>query len=55
MKTDLDNLGKEAVMGIENADGGGHPDAAGMRVPVKHLKKVIENIRLKMKLESSKR
>lgn len=54
METDLDNLAREAVRGITNADGGGHPVAAGIRVPIKQFKKVIENIRLRMKLESIK-
>lgn len=55
MTTDLDNLAKEATRGIENADGGGHPDAAGMNVPVKQLKFLVENLRLKTRLEYRKR
>lgn len=55
IKIDLDNLAKESIRGIKNADGGGHPDAAGIRVPIRQLKDVIENIRLKIKLESVKK
>jgi single-stranded DNA-specific DHH superfamily exonuclease len=55
IKTDLDSLAKEAVVGIEGADGGGHPSSAGIRVPIRYIKDVLENIRLKMKLEPVKR
>ena len=55
MTIDLDNLAKEATRSIENADGGGHPDAAGMRVPIKELKPLVENLKLRMKSEPVKR
>ena len=55
MTIDLDNLAKEATRSIENADGGGHPDAAGMRVPIKELKPLVENLKLRMKSEPAKR
>ena len=55
LNVDLDNFGKEVTRGIENADGGGHPNAAGMNVPMKHLKSLIENMRLKTGFSSAKR
>jgi len=55
MTIDLDNFGKEVTRGIENADGGGHPNAAGMNVPLKHIKSLIENMRLKTNFGSEKR
>jgi single-stranded DNA-specific DHH superfamily exonuclease len=55
VKTDLDSLAKDAVIGIEDGDGGGHPSAAGIRVPIRYIKNVLENLRLKRKLESVKR
>lgn len=55
VQVDLDDLAKESVMGIKGADGGGHPSAAGMRVPIRYIKNALENLRLKMKLESGRR
>ncbi len=49
---DLDELAKESIMDIKNSSGGGHPQAAGCRVPIKQFKKFVENMRLKMELES---
>ena len=55
VKIDLDRLAKEAIGGIENADGGGHPDAAGIRVPIRNLKALIENMRLRTEKRAPKR
>ena len=54
VNVDLDSLAREASFGIEEASGGGHPSAAGIRVSVKQIKSLMENLRLKMKLESKK-
>ena len=51
---DLDSIAKEAVRGIEGANGGGHPAAAGLRVQISQFKPIFENLRLKIKLESTK-
>lgn len=50
----LDSLAREAVRDIKNASGGGHPTAAGVRVPIRQFKRLVENLRLKIKLESIK-
>jgi len=54
VKIDLDDLAKESAIGIKGADGGGHPSAAGMKVPIRFIKDVLENLRVKMKLESER-
>jgi len=54
IEIDLDSLAKEAIRDIKNASGGGHPTAAGIRVPARQFKKLLENMRLRIKLESMK-
>ncbi len=52
---DLDELAKESIRGIKNSSGGGHIRAAGCRVPITQFKKFVENLRIKMELESARR
>jgi single-stranded DNA-specific DHH superfamily exonuclease len=54
LKIDLDILAKESVRDINGADGGGHPSAAGARVPLGQINKFMDNLRLRMRLESVK-
>jgi single-stranded DNA-specific DHH superfamily exonuclease len=51
VRTDLDALGKEAALDIDGANGGGHPNAAGMRVPIKYIKHALDNLKIKVRLE----
>lgn len=44
IETDLDKLARDITKNIPNAVGGGHPDAAGGQIPVKYLKKLVENL-----------
>jgi single-stranded DNA-specific DHH superfamily exonuclease len=54
LKIDLDVLAKESIRDIIGANGGGHPSAAGARVPLGQINKFMDNLRLKMRLESMK-
>jgi single-stranded DNA-specific DHH superfamily exonuclease len=51
---DLDRLARESIRDIKDSRGGGHPQAAGCRVPISQFKRFVENLRLKMKLESAR-
>jgi len=55
LEVDLDKLAKESVRDIKDSMGGGHIRAAGCRVPISQFKRFVENLRLKMKLESARR
>jgi len=54
LEIDLDRLAKEGVRDIKDSEGGGHIRAAGCRVPTSQFKRFVENLRLKMKLESAR-
>jgi len=53
-ETDLDRLAREGTRDIKDSMGGGHIRAAGCRVPISQFKRFVENLRLKMKLESAR-
>lgn len=56
LRTDLAELAKELVSDIPNSMGGGHPVAAGARIPIKYLNKFVNNLKeLKRELEREKR
>ncbi len=54
LEIDLDRLARESIRDIKDSRGGGHPQAAGSRVPISQFKRFVENLRLKMKLESAR-
>ncbi len=56
LQLDLAKIARESVRDIPDSNGGGHPQAAGVRIPVKYLNKFIENLKeLKTELERKKR
>lgn len=56
LHVDLAKLARESVRGIPDSMGGGHPEAAGVRTPVKYLDKFVENLKeLKKELMAGKR
>jgi single-stranded DNA-specific DHH superfamily exonuclease len=44
MEIDLGNLVKTVISNIPRSNGGGHPEAAGARVPVKYLELFLDNL-----------
>ena len=44
VKTDLNKMAKRAVVGIPDAEGGGHEAASGARIPVKYLAKFLKQL-----------
>lgn len=56
MKVDLAKLARESVRNIPKSSGGGHPQAAGIRMPAKYLKKFLDSLKeLKTELGSKER